>query len=428
VTIVTSRLDIGGAERHLARVLPALKQRGTDITLYAMERGGPLEAELQAQGVRLDGPPRAAFLHWPRATVALARFLKRERPTIIHFFLPRPYLYGSIAAELAGHRRRLMSRRSLTVYREKYPLLRGFELLLHRRTHGLIGNSRAVVDQLATEVSDPRKIALIHNGIDLPPPTTAADRERIRQLLDIPKDALVIAVIANLVSYKGHRDLLDALALVKEPMPKEQMPKPWLVLAIGRDDGMGAELKRHAAARNLASNIRWLGERPAADQLLAAGDIFVLPSHQEGFSNALLEAMAANLAVIATAVGGNLDAIVDNESGILVPPRDPSALAAALARLASDPDIRRRYGDAARRRVEQRFALERCVDRYERLYRAMCEPDPRPLAEILADDGGVSVRRPLEHDPEKRKPIFGKDHAQTMSSREMSIQPKIISL
>jgi glycosyltransferase involved in cell wall biosynthesis len=238
----------------------------------------------------------------------------------------------------------------------------------------------------------------------------------------------VIAVIANLVSYKGHRDLLDALALVKEPMPKEQMPKPWLVLAIGRDDGMGAELKRHAAARNLASNIRWLGERPAADQLLAAGDIFVLPSHQEGFSNALLEAMAANLAVIATAVGGNLDAIVDNESGILVPPRDPSALAAALARLASDPDIRRRYGDAARRRVEQRFALERCVDRYERLYRAMCEPDPRPLAEILADDGGVSVRRPLEHDHEKRKPIFGKDHAQTMSSREMSIQPKIISL
>jgi len=390
VTIVTSRLDIGGAERHLARVLPALKQRGIDIALYTMERGGPLEAELQAQGVRLEGPPRAAFLHWPRATVALARFLKRERPTIVHFFLPRPYLYGSIAAELAGHRRRLMSRRSLTVYREKYPLLRSFELLLHRRTHGLIGNSRAVLDQLATEVSDLRKIALIHNGIDMPPPTTAADRERVRQLLDIPKDALVIAVIANLVSYKGHRDLLDALALVKE-----QMPKPWLVLAIGRDDGMGAELKRHAAALNLAANVRWLGEQPAADHLLAAADIFILPSHQEGFSNALLEAIAANLAVIATAVGGNLDAIVDNESGILVPRRDPSALAVAIARFASDPEIRRRYGDAARRRVEQRFALERCVERYETLYRAMSEPDPRPVAEILADDAGVSARRPL---------------------------------
>jgi glycosyltransferase involved in cell wall biosynthesis len=390
VTIVTSRLDIGGAERHLARVLPALKQRGIDIALYTMERGGLLEAELQAQGVRLEGPPRAAFLHWPRATVALARFIKRERPTTVHFFLPRPYLYGSIAAELAGHRRRLMSRRSLTVYREKYPLLRGFELLLHRRTHGLIGNSRAVLDQLAVEVGDPRKIALIHNGIETPAPVTAADRERIRKVLDIPKDALVIAVIANLVSYKGHRDLLDALALVKE-----QIPNPWLVLMIGRDDGMGVELRRHAAALNLASNIRWLGEQPAADRLLAAGDIFVLPSHQEGFSNALLEAMAANLAVIATAIGGNLDAIVDNESGLLVPPRDPSALAAAIARFASDPDIRLRYGDAARRRVEQRFALQHCVERYEKLYRAMSESDPRPVAEILADDAGASARRPL---------------------------------
>jgi glycosyltransferase involved in cell wall biosynthesis len=395
VTVVTSRLDIGGAERHLARVLPALKQRGIDITLYTMERGGVLEAELQAQGVRVEGPPRAAFLHWPRATVALARFLKREQPSVVHFFLPRPYLYGSLAAELAGHRRRLMSRRSLTVYREKYPLLRGLELLLHRRTRGLIGNSRAVLDQLAAEVSDPRKIALIHNGIDMTPPATAADRKRIREFLGVPEDALVIAIIANLVSYKGHRDLLDALALVKERIPKEQMPKPWLVLAFGRDDGMGAELQRHAETLNLASNVRWLGEQPAADRLLAAGDIFVLPSHQEGFSNALLEAMAANLAVIATAVGGNLDAIVDNESGILVPPRDPSALAAALARLASDPDTRRRYGDAARRRVEQRFALERCVERYEKLYRAMSEPDPRPVAEILADDAGVSARRPL---------------------------------
>lgn len=390
VTIVTSRLDIGGAERHLARIVPALKQRGIDIALYTMERGGPLEAELQARGVRVEGPLRAAFLHWPRATLALARFLKRERPTIVHFFLPRPYLYGSIAAELAGHGRRLMSRRSLTVYREKYPLLRGFELLLHRRTHGLIGNSRAVLDQLATEVSDLRKIALIHNGIDMPPPTTGADRKRVRKLLDIPKDTLVIAVIANLVSYKGHRDLLDALALVKE-----QMPKPWLVLAIGRDDGMGAELKRHTAALNLASNVRWLGEQSAADRLLAAGDIFILPSHQEGFSNALLEAMAANLAVIVTAVGGNLDAIVDNELGILVPPRDPSALAAAIARVASDSDVRRRYGDAARRRVEQRFTLQHCVERYEKLYRAMSEPDPRPVAEVLTDDASTSARRPL---------------------------------
>jgi glycosyltransferase involved in cell wall biosynthesis len=130
----------------------------------------------------------------------------------------------------------------------------------------------------------------------------------------------------------------------------------------------------------------WLGEQAAAERLLAAGDIFVLPSHEEGFSNALLEAMAAQLAVIATAVGGNPDAIVDEESGILVRPRDARALAAALKRLAGEPALRRRLGEAARARVEERFSLERCVAHYERLYRGIGEPNARPIAQVLAHD------------------------------------------
>jgi glycosyltransferase involved in cell wall biosynthesis len=386
VTIVTSRLDIGGAERHLARVLPALKRRGIDVTLYAMERGGALEPELMRHGVRIEGPHRAALLHWPRATFALAAFLRRERPDIVHFFLPRPYLFGSVAAEFAGHRRRLMSRRSLAVYQQKYPLLRAAERLLHRRTNGLIGNSQAVIDELAAEAADPKKLALIHSGIEVPPPATAAERLGIRQALDVGEDSLVIVVLANLIPYKGHRDLIDALGLAKD-----SMPEPWRVLAIGRDKGIGEELRQRAEVSDIAANMIWLGEQAAAERLLAAGDIFVLPSHEEGFSNALLEAMAVKLAVIATAVGGNLDAIVDGESGILVRPRDPLALAAALKRLASDPALRRRLGDAARTRVEERFSLERCVARYDRLYRAMGEPNARPIAHVLAGDMATPV-------------------------------------
>jgi glycosyltransferase involved in cell wall biosynthesis len=381
VTIVTSRLDIGGAERHLARVLPALKRRGIDVTLYAMERGGALEPELMRHGVRIEGPHRANLLHWPRATLVLAAFLRRERPDIVHFFLPRPYLFGSVAAEFAGHRRRLMSRRSLAAYQQKYPLLRVAERLLHRRTVGLIGNSQAVVDELAAEAADPKKLALIHNGIEVPPPATAADRLRLRQALDVGENALVIVVLANLIPYKGHRDLIDALGRAKD-----NMPEPWRVLAIGRDEGVGEDLKRRAEVSGIAANMVWLGEQAAPERLLAAGDIFVLPSHEEGFSNALLEAMAAKLAVIATAIGGNLDAIVDGESGILVPPRDPPALAVALKRLAGDPALRRRLGEAARTRVEERFSLERCVARYDRLYRAMGEPNARPIAQALASD------------------------------------------
>lgn len=380
VAVVTSRLDVGGTERHLTRVLPELKRRGIDITLYVMERGGPLEAELSAQGVRVEGPRRRRILHWPRATFALARWLRRERPGIVHFFLPRPYVYGSVAAELAGHRRRIMSRRSLTDYRARYPMLGSLERLLHSRTAGLIGNSAAVLDQLTAEVGDRRKLALIHNGVTMPEPMTAPDRAHLRHSLQIADDALVIAVVANLVAYKGHRDLIDALALIRDDLPKK-----WRLLAIGRDEGIGAELKQRAQALNISANIMWLGEQSGVEHLLGASDIFVLPSHQEGFSNALLEAMSAGVPAIATAVGGNVDAVIDNESGLLVRASDPRAMAAAIQKLASDPALRRRLADAARFRVQQHYSMDACVGRYETLYRAMSEPEPRPLSEILAD-------------------------------------------
>lgn len=384
ILVVTSRLDIGGTERHLVRVLPEIKRKGIEITLYLMERGGSLEGELLRQGIRLEGPQPSwpEFFRWPRATVALARFLRRERPTIVHFFLPRPYLYGSLAAELAGQRRRLMSRRSLTNYRSCYPLLGSVERLLHSRTAGLIGNSRAVLDQLGAEVDDPRKLALIHNGIEILKPATASDPERVRHALRIADNALVIAVVANLLAYKGHSDLISALALINDRLP------PWRLLAIGRDDGIGAELRRQAEALKVADNIMWLGERTDVGDLLSASDIFVLPSHQEGFSNALLEAMAGGVPAITTAVGGNLDAVVDGETGLLVPPTDPGALAAAISRLAKDPSLRERFADAARRRVVQRFSLEACVQQYEIMYRALGETIPRPISEILAGNQG----------------------------------------
>lgn len=380
VTIVTSRLDVGGTERHLTRIVPALRQRGIDITLYLMERGGALEAGLLAQGVPVEGLERH-ILHWPRSTLRLARFLRRARPDIVHFFLPRPYIYGSLAAEVAGHRRRVMSRRSLRNYQSAYPLLASAERLLHRRTFGVIGNSQGVVDQLREEVADACKVGLIHNGVELPAPISVAAGEAVRRSLGIAADAFVIAVVANLVAYKGHRDLIEALGRVQH-----RLPQPWKLLLIGRDDGVGEGLRERAAALNISSNILWLGERSDVGNLLAASQIFVLPSHQEGFSNALLEAMAAGVAPVATAVGGNADAVADNENGLLVPAHDPEALGLAISRLANDQALRVRLAGAARQRVSQHFSLAACVGRYDRLYRALVEPYPASISEILADD------------------------------------------
>jgi glycosyltransferase involved in cell wall biosynthesis len=140
---------------------------------------------------------------------------------------------------------------------------------------------------------------------------------------------------------------------------------------VGRDDGIGADLAARAEAAGLAAQVRFLGQRDDVPDLLAASDIAVSASHEEGSSNAVLEAMAAGLGVVATDAGGNAEAIRPGIDGLLVPPRDPAALGAALVALAGDAGLRARLGDAARARATRDFSLTACVDRYAALYRGL---------------------------------------------------------
>ncbi|MBV8697006.1 MAG: glycosyltransferase, partial [Bradyrhizobium sp.] len=121
----------------------------------------------------------------------------------------------------------------------------------------------------------------------------------------------------------------------------------------------------------LESHISLLGVRSDIPDLLNASDVAILASHQEGFSNAIIEGMQAGLPVIVTDVGGNAEAVASGETGLVVAPRDPDALAAAILRLASDGELRQRYGAAGRRRVAVHFSLEACVAAYEALYRGL---------------------------------------------------------
>ncbi len=393
VIVVTSRLDIGGTERHITRILPALRARGIDISLYVLERGGRLESDLIADNVAVDGPRGA----WPGvlklaiAIIDLARFLRQTRPDVVHYYLPRPYIAGSIAAELAGHRCRIMSRRSLATYRERHPVLGRVEKWLHRRTSVLLGNSNAVVTQLADEVGIRSKIGLIHNGIDLPEPVADSERQSARLALGLADNACVIAIIANLLPYKGHADLLDALASIKN-----EIPRPWVLLVVGRDGGIGSALVTRADDLQVAANIRWLGERRDVGLVLQAADMVVMASHEEGFSNALLEAMSYGVATITTTVGGNTDAVVNNETGLLVAPQAPDAMGSAILRLAKSQELRQRLGRAARDRVAQRYSLEMCVARYERLYRNLSDLSSRPVEDVLDGDSGNDAAIPAE--------------------------------
>ncbi len=379
VLVVAPRLDLGGAEIHLSRVLPHLRHAGVDVSVFTIQRGGQLEEELAAAGIPVLGitsrGPR--LFRALRVMHALRRNISNIQPDVLHCFLPEPYLIGALASIGKRKLKKIMSRRSLATYQSKYPLLAVAERITHRRMTALLANSEAVAEELLKESGQKSKIAIIHSGVDLPETVTIEARADCRARLGIAEHELVIVLVANLISYKGHSDLIKALAGIRL-----HLGASWRLLLIGRDQGIGPALRREAEALQIASHVVWLGEVPNPQDVLPAADIGVLPSHEEGFSNSLLEKMAFGLPVIATKVGGNTDAVVDEESGLLIEAQAPSELGKAILRLQRDPELRHRLGKAARTRVKEKFSIQMCARRYLNLYYGItCST--QPIAELV---------------------------------------------
>lgn len=367
-------LRIGGAERHLADVTRELVRRGWPVTVYSIVETGPLYDALRQSGVTVILPPVespqsswSALRRLYRVVAASAHFfmtMQRRRPAIVHFYLPLAYFLGVPLAILAGLQIRVMSRLSLNLYQQEDWRYRLAEPILHRGVRLIIGNSRAILQELETEEGVPAsRLALIYSGIDTDAFVRENTRPKTRGRLGIAQNSLTLITVANLIPYKGHKDLIDALAIAKS-----ELPENWRLLVVGRDDGLGDSLRAQASAALIADNIRWLGVVADVADLLNAADIGLLCSHQEGFSIAILEAMAAGLPMIATDVGGNAEAIVDGETGLIVPAHNPKALARAIVTLAKAPAARAAYGNAGRERVTKNFSLANCVDQYEALY------------------------------------------------------------
>ena len=321
-----------------------------------------------------------------RSAIGLARFLRAWRPDAVHYFLPEPYLMGAVLSPFVRAPLRLMSRRSLAVYQSKYPLVRWIERIAHRNTAALLGNSRAVVAELRSETPDHRKIGLIPNGTRMPAEVTEGDRMALERTLDLPERGFTIIVVANLIPYKGHVDLLDALAQVEV-----RLPDNWRLLVVGRDGGILEDLRRQAERSGIDRHVLWLGERRDVPRLLAIADLAVLASHEEGSPNSLIEAMMCGLPVVATAVGGSAEVVVtgERETGELVAARDPQALGAAIARLAADPERRAAMGRRGRDRAMAEFSLERCTERYLALYSNLDRIAAGVVQEVLDGDAGA---------------------------------------
>jgi glycosyltransferase involved in cell wall biosynthesis len=410
VLVLIPTLGLGGAEMDLVRTLPRLDRTRFEIVVCAFLSCGILMSQLIDAGIEVVGPevgsaPGSAWListlrwlalAWQALLGILPRWLARilstgcnylglarsigrkirhDRFDVVHAILPSSYLMGVLANPLMRRRPLVMSRLSLNWYQQKFPVFGRIERhVLHRMVDRAIGNSQAILQDLRTEGLAERKLLLVHNGIDATAfANRMIDRRQARERLDVSQSALVLSVVGNLLPYKGHADLLQALDLLRDRLPPD-----WVLLIVGLDvDGRLAELDRLSARLQLSRHVRFLGQRQDIPVILSAADVHVSASHTEGFPNNILEAMSAALPVVATAVGGAPEQIVDGVTGLLVPARSPADLAEALGALAADPERRQSMGRAARERVKLHFPIERSVAALERLYDELA----RPLAE-----------------------------------------------
>jgi glycosyltransferase involved in cell wall biosynthesis len=228
----------------------------------------------------------------------------------------------------------------------------------------VLTNSNAVKAFLAGRIGLPsEKIDVVPNGLDL-----AEFDEDAAGTPEQPApdgQALEIGAVARLEPQKGLPYLLEAMAM----LPRTPRARLWIV-GEGPD---GPTLREQTSRLGLSDIVQWLGARRDVPALMARFDLLVLPSLWEGLPNAVLEAMAARRAVVATDVDGTPEAALHGETALLVPPRDPAALAEAMRRLLQDPDLRRRFGEAGRKRVEEHFRMELMVRRTQEAYRRALE-------------------------------------------------------
>lgn len=379
ILYVIGSLSVGGTERHLAQVVARLKRRGWEPEVFAISLGGLLipyvrEAKVPVYGAELPKWLAAVIRNDRlRARVGLLTTafvlvftLWRRRPHAVHFFLPAAYIVGGLASMLAFVPARIMSRRSLANYQRKHPLFARIERRLHPRMALVCGNSQAVVAELRDEGIDPARLRLIYNGIDTEIYEQPFDKGDARSALGIAPDATVFVIVANLIPYKGHADLIAAFSQIKS-----KLRDPWFLFCLGRDDGIAAQLQSQINEAGLQENIQLMGARSDVPNFLRMADIGILCSHEEGFSNAILEGMAAGLPMVVTGVGGNAEAVVDGQTGYVVPPHDSTALGEALLKIANNP-CRAAMGEAGRQRTRELFSMNACIDAYEALY---CEID-----------------------------------------------------
>ena len=359
VAHVSASLHYGGKENGVVNLVNRLDPAIFENYIFTYVRGGalarrvdPTRCRVVELGDKLGGDYRLYF--------KLAREFRRYRIHIAHTHSWATVMEGIIGARLA--RVPIIIHGEHGTMKTETKLHIQIQRALWRTADQMLAVSNVLRENLQRQFNFPKeKIRVVANGVDLSRFALARQGDDYKTRLGLPANALVFGAIGRVVPVKAYPTLLQAAKLIFNEMPAAHL------VMVG--DGPQLEtLVQLAEEYQMASRVHFLGARKDVPEILRAFDVFVLSSESEGMSNTILEAMASARPVVATAVGGNPELVVDGETGLLVPPHDPSAMAAAITKLLRDTEWCRQMGWLGRRRVEEKFSLEVMVQNYANVY------------------------------------------------------------
>jgi glycosyltransferase involved in cell wall biosynthesis len=369
ILFVVGNFTAGGAERHLLEMWKRIDRERFEVEIACFRAEGQFWPEVRSLGWPVHDlllGRRIYDMTGVRGLMRLIGVARRFRPDVIHGYLYGPNLFAVLAGKWCGVPVVAVAKRNVDAFETPR------QIRVHRWVHRHATHVTAVSEKVADTVvamGVPReRITVIPNGVDT---ARFAAGTPDRESLGASNGETVIGSVGCLAARKDYGTLLDALAMLASK------GRPFHAALIG-DGPERAALEARADRLGLKGRLTFLGERPDVERLLPGMDVFVLSSREEGIPNALLEAMAAGRASVATAVGGTPEVLEDGVTGWLVPPANPAALAAALEQTLAQPDEARRRGAAARRATEERMSIDAMVRRHEEFYRRSVAESRRP--------------------------------------------------